>query len=162
MCQHFRLKKNLYSCFIHFYSILFYNISHLLCAGVLVCVYICVGRSEGFSSNAPDTGCWLIPHTKRSRVPSCSLVSITTASESVGQNGNWQRSEGAESWLSSLGLRARISLFALVWAGRERAREQWYVVGVKGRGDMMYEARSGGNHNVVERKWDRVSQLAVL
>lgn len=53
------------------------------------------------------------------------------------------RGEKEESWLSLLGLRARISLFALVWAEHEQAREERYMVGPKGWVDMMYKARSG-------------------
>lgn len=41
------------------------------------------------------------------------------------------------------GLRARISLFALVWAGHEQAREERCVAGLKGWVDTMCKARSG-------------------
>lgn len=88
-----------------------------------------------------ETGCWLRPHTKRSKAPACSLVSITTGR--VLDKMDSDRGEKEESRLSLLGLRARISLFALVWAEHEQAREEGYIVGPKGWVDMMYKTRRG-------------------
>lgn len=90
-----------------------------------------VGRSEGSSSSASESGCWLISHTKRSKALLSFLVSITTAWESVRQNGCWQeerRADGAH-WTSEPVLAS-----APVWAGHERsgAREEWCVAGPKG------------------------------
>lgn len=66
------------------------------------------------------------------------------------------RREKEKSWLSLLDLRARISLFALVWTGHEQAREERCIVGSKGWMDMMHKSRIGesktGDRNVIGKE----------